>query len=99
MKIYEPVRSDLLAYAAERGIVEGPIFITRDGSPMQHFLIWKEIKKVFRQLGLPEEKGTPISLRGTYLETKANLGAKSVQEVDQKYIALLQEEETSIGWK
>lgn len=98
IKIYEPVRSELLAYAAERGIDEGPIFITKDGQPMQHFLIWKEIKKECRRMGLPEDKGAPNSLYGTYLETQATFCAESVEDLDKRYLAFLQEEEAIVGW-
>jgi hypothetical protein len=65
---------------------------------MQHFLIWKQIKKVCRQVGLPEEKGIPSTLFDMYLETKRCLSAKSVEEANQKYLAFLQEEEATIGW-
>lgn len=98
IKIYEPIRSDLLTYAAERGIEKGPIFITRDGSPMQYFLISKEIKKECRRTGLPEDKGTPDSLFRTYLETQAMLCAESVGDADKRYLDYLQEEETIVGW-
>ena len=98
VKIYEPVRSELLAYAAERGIESGPIFITKEGEGMQHFLVWKEIKKVCRQIGMPEEKGTPITLYNMYQETKRTPPVQSVEEVDLKYQALLQEEEAIVGW-
>ena len=98
VKILEPIRSDLLAVAAESGIETGPIFITQEGFPMQHFLIWKQIKKVCRQVGLPEEKGIPSTLFDMYLETKRCLSAKSVEEANQKYLAFLQEEEATIGW-
>ena len=98
VKIYEPVRSELLAYAAERGIETGPIFITREGEGMQHFLVWKEIKKICRQIGMPEDKGTPITLYNMYQETKRTLLVQSVEEVDLKYQALLQEEEAIVGW-
>jgi hypothetical protein len=87
-----------LEYAAERGIDEGPIFIKRDGLPMQHFLIWKEIKKECRRMGLPEDKGTPESLYGTYLETQAMLCAESVEDLDKRYLAFLQKEEMIVGW-
>ena len=33
-----------------------------------------------------------------YLETKRCLSAKSVEEANQKYLAVLQEEEAIIGW-
>jgi site-specific recombinase XerD len=98
VKIYEPIRSDLLAYAAERGIESGAIFITKEGKGIQHFFVWKEIKKVCRQIGMPEDKGTPVTLYNMYHEIKRTLPAKSVEEVDLKYQALLQEEEVLVGW-
>ncbi len=98
VKIYEPIRSDLLQYATERGIESGLIFITKDGQSMQHFLVWKEIKKVCRQIGMPEDKGTPVTLYNMYHETKRTLPAESVEEVDLKYQALLQEDEAVVGW-
>jgi hypothetical protein len=61
-------------------------------------LIWKQIKKVCRQIGLPEDKGIPSTLFDMYLETKRCLSAKSVEEANQKYLAVLQEEEAIIGW-
>ena len=98
VKIYEPIRSELLQYATERSIESGPIFITKDGQGMPHFLIWKEIKKVCRRIGMPEDKGTPITLYNMYQETKRTLPVQSVEEVDLKYQALLQEEEAIVGW-
>ena len=98
VKILEPIRSDLLEFVDESGIEKGPVFITQEGLPLQHFLIWKQIKKVCRQVGLPEEKGIPSTLFDMYLETKRCLSAKSVEEANQKYFAFLQEEEATIGW-
>ena len=98
VKIYEPIRSELLQYATERGIESGPIFITKDGEAMQYFLVWKEIKKVCRRIGMPEDKGTPITLYNMYQETKRTLPVQSVEEVDLKYQELLQEEEAIVGW-
>ena len=98
VKIYEPIRSELLQYATERGIESGPIFITKDGEAMQYFLVWKEIKKVCRRIGMPEDKGTPITLYNMYQETKRTLPVQSAEEVDIKYQALLQEEEAIVGW-
>jgi site-specific recombinase XerD len=98
VKIYEPIRSELLAYAAEKGVEEGPIFITKAGQGVQSFLVWKEIKKVCRQIGMPEDKGTPNTLYSMYHETKRTLPGQSVEELDLKYQELLQEEEAIVGW-
>lgn len=78
--VFDPIRAELLAYAAECGIKEGPISVTRDGQPMQHFLIWKEIKKVCRRLEFPEQKGTPKSLYQLYINTRNEVTKESAEE-------------------
>lgn len=98
VKVFEPIRTELVEYAAERGIEEGAVFATKDGQPMQHFLIWKEIKKVCRRIGLPEYKGTPKSLYQLYVNTRIELTKASAKEVDKNYLALLEQEEALIGW-
>ena len=47
---------------------------------------------------MPEDKGTPVTLYNMYHETKRTLPAESVEEVDLKYQALLQEEEAIVAW-
>jgi integrase len=97
VKIHEPIRAELLRYATERGIEEGPIFITKDGQSLQYFMVWKEIKKLCRQMGIPEDKGSPSSLYNMHLETKRNLSVTSIDDVGLKYQELLQEDEAIIG--
>ena len=94
----EPIRTELLKYAFEQGIETGPVFITRDGQPMQHFLIWKGIKKVCRQVGLPENKGTPKSLHQLYINTRKAATEKSAEKAEINYRTLLELEEELIRW-
>lgn len=65
---------------------------------VQHFLIWEEIKKESRRIGLPEDKPPPESLYGTYLETYANLCAESVEDINKRDLDFFREEETVVGW-
>ena len=98
VKVFEPIRTELLEYAAEHGIKDGPVFITKEGQPMQHFLIWKELKKVHLRTGLPECVGLPKNLYLLYTNTRKECAKESAEEVDKNYLALLQEEETIVGW-
>jgi len=95
----EPIRTELLEFAEERGVKEGPIFITKDGEPLVHSLIWKEVKQICRHMGLPEEKGFPRSLYQLHVNTRKGLYTGSMEEAEDKYRFLLSEEETMIGWK
>ena len=99
VKVFEPLRTELLEYAAERGIQEGAIFVKKDGLPLPYNLIWRDIKKVCRRIGLPEEKGIPKSLYLLYTETRKELVKRAVEEADKNYRALLEQEEALIGWK
>jgi integrase len=96
--VFEPLRTELLEYAAERGIQEGAVFAKKDGLPMEHFLIWKEIKKVCRRIGLPEEKGIPKSLYQLYIQTRIDLAKRSAVDAEKNSRALLEQEEALIGW-
>ena len=46
ISIPEPNRTDLLAFAEERGVEAGPIFVSKDGAPLVHSLVWKEIIQI-----------------------------------------------------
>lgn len=94
----EPIRSELMEYAEQQGIETGPIFVTKDGTPMVHSAIWKEVKKVCRYLGISEEKGYPRSLHQLHKDTGKQLYQGSIQEAADRYRSLLLEEETLVGW-
>jgi len=94
----EPVRTDLLKFAEERGVEAGPVFTKKDGGLLPHSLIWKEVKQVCRQIGLPEEKGFPRSLYQLHKDTRKGLYTGSVEEAEERYLSLLLAEEATIGW-
>lgn len=97
--IPEPIRVELLNYAAEQGVETGTLFITKDGDPLVHSLVWKEIKRVCREANLEDEMGTPSTLRLLYRETYRDIGrGKSTEDAKTEYEKLLLEEEASIAW-
>ena len=53
----------LTAFAAKKGIAEGPVFITRFGTPMDRSNIWGALKDLARHAGIDEEKVYPHSFR------------------------------------
>lgn len=98
VKIYEPLRTGLLGYAARGGVESGPVFVTRDGVPVLHSAIWRDVKRVCRQTGVPEEKGSPKCLRRLYQETYRRIQSEYMSRADEVYQQLLEDEEHSIGW-
>ncbi len=53
----------LLRYAEGRGIRKGAVFLTRNGTPISRYNIWKEMKGLCREAGVAPEKVFPHNLR------------------------------------
>jgi len=97
--IPEPVRTELLEYAASCGIKTGTLFITKDGTPLIHSAIWKEIKRVCREAGMPEDAGNPRNLYLLYLDTYGEICSTGTPESSfTMYQQLLGKEEALAAW-
>ncbi len=57
------LRRTLAAYAAARGIVSGPVFLGRDGRPVDRRSVWAVMKRVARRAGVALTKVFPHNLR------------------------------------
>ncbi len=57
------LKQKLLLYAKQQGIQSGVIFITRSGRPMSRTNIWREMKGLCAEAGVPAEKVFPHNLR------------------------------------
>lgn len=53
----------LKKYAKDKKIEKGPIFITKNGNPMDRSNIWQEMKKLCKDAGVLKEKVFPHNLR------------------------------------
>lgn len=67
--IVSALRKKLLRYAKERGIHTGMIFITKNGKAMNRSNIWREMKALCKQAGVPTDKGFPHNLRHLFART------------------------------
>ena len=56
-------------YAAEKGIRQGPVFISRTGKPLDRSNIWKEMKRLCRLADIPAQKVFPHNLRHLFAKT------------------------------
>ena len=98
IKFYEPLRSELLAYAKEKGIQTGLVFVSRHGV-MGHSHIWKDVKQVCRRAGVAEEKSTPSSLYKLYQATYFQVCSGDVTRTDERFCKLLEKEEAYVRWE
>lgn len=90
---------ELLAYAQRKGILSGPIFLTRDGTPMSRTNVSTGIRQLCRAAQVPEEKGSPRCLRKLYQTTREGIERSVALLVEQTQDRLLEEEQLSIGWE
>ena len=92
------LKKELLAYADRRGIYRGPVFLTKDGTPMSRTYVTSSIRDLCAVAKVPVEKGSPRCLRRLYLA-----GRKAVEDnvallVEQALERQLEEEQLSLGW-
>lgn len=59
----------LLRYAAEHGIMTGPVFITRRGKPVSRTAIWRDMKALCQQANVAPGKVFPHNLRHLFART------------------------------
>lgn len=61
--IVKALRKELLRYAADAGIAEGPVFRTRSGRPVNRSNIWRDMKGLCREAKVDPRKVFPHNLR------------------------------------
>lgn len=78
----ERLKKELAAYCRTRGIVSGPVFITRTGKPLDRRCIWGEMKALCQQAGVPPRKVFPHNLRHLFAVTYYRLEKDIVRLAD-----------------
>ncbi|MBP3337682.1 MAG: tyrosine-type recombinase/integrase [Clostridia bacterium] len=59
----------LKKYASEKGIKDGPVFVTYNGRPLDRTNIWVQMKNLCKKSGIPAEKVYPHNLRHLFART------------------------------
>ena len=67
--IIKELKKKLLRYAAEQGIQEGCIFVTRTGKPIDRTNIWREMKNLCIKANVNPKKVFPHNLRHLFART------------------------------
>ena len=65
----EKLRKALLQYARAQKIAAGPVFVTRNGKPLDRSNIWHDMKALCREAGVEESKVFPHNLRHLFART------------------------------
>ena len=89
---------ELLDYAQSRGIRTGPVFLTRNGKPIDRTNVTVSIRRLCRAAQLPEEKGSPRCLRKLYQATREGIERNITLLVEQAQDRLMEEEQLQVGW-
>ena len=59
----------LRKYQRQQKIISGPIFVTRDGKPIDRRKIWAQMKQLCSEAGVPKSKVFPHNLRHLFART------------------------------
>lgn len=63
------LRQMLLEYSRKNHITSGPIFVTRNGNPLNRSNIWSRMKRICKKAGVNEKKVFPHNLRKLFART------------------------------
>ena len=67
--IVKELKQKLLHYAAEQGIKNGMIFVTKNGKPINRTNIWREMKALCKDANVNPQKVFPHNLRHLFART------------------------------
>lgn len=93
------LQGELLGYVDREGIMEGPVFATAGGKPMDRSNVWQCIKRVSHDARVPEEKANPRCLWKMYQSTREGIQANMAVLAEQAYERLLEQEQLAVGWE
>ena len=92
------LREELLSYVRRKGILSGPVFLTRSREPMSRTNVSMGIRQLCVAAQVPEEKGNPRCLRKLYLSARAEIEANIALLIEQAVQKQLEAEQAIIGW-
>ena len=76
------LRKTLKKYAKTKGIKSGPIFVTRNGVPLDRSNVWSDMKKLCKLAGVSEKKVFPHNLRHLFARTYYSIEKDIVRLAD-----------------
>lgn len=99
IRLPECLRKELLAYAERQGIGSGPIFISRNETPMLRTRVAAMIKQLGVEAQISEGKANARALRRLWMSTRANIESNLELLVEQAMERQLEQEQLTVGWE
>ena len=90
---------ELIDYAGRNGIKEGPLFLTRERTPMDRTSVTSSIRELCAAAKIPVEKGNPRCLRRLYLAGRKAIEDNIAMLVEQALERQTEEEQLSVAWE
>ena len=90
---------ELLSYAERSGIKEGPLFLTKERTPMDRTSVSSSIRDLCVLAKVPAEKGNPRCLRRLYLAGRKAIEDNVALLVEQALERQAEEEQLSVAWE
>ena len=67
--IPKPIKNLLMIYINKMGIRTGPVFVTKNGKPLNRSNIWRKMKALCERAGVSKNKVFPHNLRHLFART------------------------------
>lgn len=99
LRIPGVLQKELLDYARRKGIKKGPLFVTREGTPMSRTAVYHCINNISREARVPEEKVNPRCLWKMYQNTYEEIQVHVARIAEQSYERMVEEEQLVLGWE
>lgn len=89
---------DLLAYGRRQGIASGPLFVNKQGRPLDRGSVTRAVQSICRDARVEEEKATPRCLRKLYQVTEEQIRAGFDEIAAESLHRLLETEHAAAAW-
>jgi len=99
VRIPESLQKELLNYARRIGRLSGPLFLTKEGTPMSRTYVSAEIRRLCAEAQVPDGKGNPRCLKRLYQNTRSGIERNIALLVEQAMDRQLEQEQLAIGWE
>ncbi len=95
--IPDNLKKNLFAYIERNGLTDGPVFVTKQGNPVDRSNINHAIERYGEEAGLDARKCNPKALHSLYLRTQEEIAQHLKSLHMQEYEKLLDQEEKKVG--
>ncbi len=90
---------ELQSYADRNGLTDGPLFINRNGTPMNRSAIAVEIQRLGEEAHIPAGKANAKALHRLWQDVRSGIASNMELLIDQAMNRKLEQEELAVGWE